>query len=85
MDTKQLAMLHKRTCPTLLLRPDEELLIWYADLDLSISGENVHYRCPECSLRLSMPLEEFVEHDSSIELRCSECRGEREERGGGMW
>lgn len=77
-------MQHKMACPTLTFRSVEELLVWYAYLDLRVSRDSVNYRCPECGLKLSMPLEEFLEHDSSLELRCSDCRGDREERGGAM-
>ena len=84
MDTEQLAMQHKKACPTLTLRPIEELLVWYADLDLRVSRDSVNYRCPECGLKLLMPIGEFLEHDSSLELRCGDCRGDCEERGGAM-
>ena len=85
MDTEELAKLHQRSCPTLALRPMAELLLWYADLDLRLLGEVVRYRCPECGILLNMPVGEFLERDSSIDLRCNDCRGEPEERVGAMW
>lgn len=84
MDTEQLLRLHRRTSAALSHKPRSELLLWYADLDVQVSGNKVRYRCPVCGTGLAMPLEEFVERDSSDDLRCGDCRGELEERGGGM-
>jgi len=85
MDTEQLVKLHQGRSPTLSHKPRTELLLWYADLDLRVVREKVEYRCPECGTSLTMPLEEFLERDSSDDLRCSDCRGELEERGGAMY
>ena len=85
MDTEQLVRLHRRSSPALSNRPETELLLWYADLNLCVSGENVEYRCPECGTGLIMALEEFLERDSSEDLRCDDCRGELAERGGAMY
>jgi hypothetical protein len=82
MDVEQLAMKHRLACTALSMRPIEELALWYADLDIRLVGDAVSYRCPECGLKVMMPLIEFLECDSSLQLRCSDCRGSREERGG---
>jgi predicted RNA-binding Zn-ribbon protein involved in translation (DUF1610 family) len=84
MAMTELARQHRLVCPTLALRPVEELVLWYSDIDLSLSGRNITYRCPECGIVMTIPQEEFMERDSSLELRCNNCRGEPDERSGGM-
>lgn len=81
MSFEQLAMKHRLACATLSMRRIEEMVLWYADLDLRVTGDGVTYRCPECNLKVTMPLAEFLECDSSVQLRCGDCRGYREERG----
>ena len=85
MDTRQLAKLHRTRAPRLSRRPTKQVLLWYADLDLHVSKRVVDYRCPECGKEISMPSEEFLERDSSDDLRCSDCRGDVDERVGEMW
>jgi DNA-directed RNA polymerase subunit RPC12/RpoP len=85
MDPMQLAELHRRRSPRLSHTPTREMLLWYADMDLQVSKRVVNYRCPECGRELSVPSEEFLERDSRDDLRCSDCRGDVEERGGEMW
>lgn len=83
-DMRHLAMLHKRLSPRLARKRTREMLLWYADLDLSLSRKTVHYRCPDCGKALTMPQDEFLERDSSNDLRCGYCRGELGERSGGL-
>ena len=83
-DVSQLAKLHKRISPRLSRKRTREMLLWYADLDLSVSRRMVHYRCPDCGKGLTMPQDEFLERDSSSDLRCGYCRGELSERNGGL-
>jgi hypothetical protein len=84
MDMKKLAEAHKEACATLWEAPVELLLLWYADLGLEVEGGRVAYHCPGCGTRRNMALDEFLLRDSSDDLRCNECRGYLEERGGPM-
>jgi predicted RNA-binding Zn-ribbon protein involved in translation (DUF1610 family) len=81
-DTLQLATLHQARSLRLARKPRKHMLLWYADLNVQVSRRAVEYQCPECGSSLSMPTEEFIERESSSDLRCNPCRGFHEERGG---
>lgn len=84
MNLKDLLTAHRANSPILAKKPPEALLLWYADLGLEVWDEAVRYHCPSCGKPLTMPVEEFVHRDSNEDLRCDDCRGELEERGGPM-
>ncbi|MBM3947515.1 MAG: hypothetical protein FJ315_09005 [SAR202 cluster bacterium] len=84
MDLRQLAAEHSEMSNTLSRWKPQQILLWYADLDASVQGENVAYRCPHCGANTSMRVEEFVSQDTNLDLYCNDCRGELEERGGPM-
>lgn len=82
MDLQELMAHHRRLNPVLAARRDEEVTLWYADLGVEVRGEMVSYHCPRCGLRLRSMVDEFIHSDSNSELRCDQCRGDPEERGG---
>lgn len=84
MTPEDLALMHQEMSPTLAVVPKEQVLLWYADLGLEVQGHRVAYRCPTCGKELKRAMEEFLERDSSADLRCGFCRGDTEERGGPM-
>ena len=81
---EDLAVMHQETSPTLSSMPREQVILWYADLGLEVHEHRVTYHCPSCGKELSRVVEEFLERDSSADLRCSFCRGDVDERGGPM-
>lgn len=83
MGLQELAQMHREASPVVAQKPLQAIMLWYADLDVNLE-QRINYRCPSCGVSLTMSLEEFVEKDSNEDLRCQECRGELEERGGPM-
>ena len=51
-----------------------ELQEWYADLGVAIENGVVSYRCPQCTLRTSIPLDDFVCRETVGGLLCHKCR-----------
>ncbi len=84
MTPEDLALMHQEMSRTLATMPKEQVLLWYADLGLEVQGQKVTYLCPSCGKEMRRVMEEFLERDSSADLRCSFCRGDVEERGGPM-
>lgn len=83
MTIDELIQRHQEVSPRLRGLLPEEVFLWYADLVVEMEGEDrLSYYCPRCGVRLKITLDEFLCHDDNKDLRCSECRGDLEERGG---
>jgi len=82
LDLEGLMAHHRQINPVLAARREEEVTLWYADLGVEVLDEMVSYQCPRCGRPLAVLVDEFVHLDSNSELRCDECRGFPEERGG---
>ncbi len=82
MDLRELASEHRSMSHTLSKWKPQQILLWYADLDVRVDGESVAYLCPHCGAKAAMRVEEFIHQDTDLDLYCNECRGELDERGG---
>ncbi|MSQ11408.1 MAG: hypothetical protein EXR48_01715 [Dehalococcoidia bacterium] len=83
MDMRTLVKPHKETTRSLSHRPDEVLLLWYADLGLKVDDAGqVDYHCPQCGKLQRAPLEAFLSVGDRRDPRCNECWGSAEEHGG---
>ncbi len=83
-DLELLAERHFELCHSESPSHRAELMIWYADVAVSVDGSVVNYRCPECGRPTTANIEEFVQHETRGGLLCEVCRGEAEERGGAL-
>ncbi|MBI3742707.1 MAG: hypothetical protein HY261_00260 [Chloroflexi bacterium] len=79
-DLEHLAEKHFELCHSELPNHRAILLIWYADLGVSINGAVVNYHCPKCGRVTSTKTDEFVQHETRGGLICDRCRREPEER-----
>ncbi len=83
-DLELLAERHFELCHSESPTHRAELIIWYADVAVTLDGDIVRYKCPECGKETSAKIEEFVQHETRGGLLCENCRGEVEERGGAL-
>ena len=82
MDLRELAREHRDMSHVLGKWQPAQLLLWYADLDVSVGKDRVTYHCPHCGAKTTMRTEEFIHQDTNLDLYCTECRGEPGDRGG---
>ena len=83
-DLEHLAEKHFEFCHSESPNHRVELLIWYADVGVTINGTTVGYHCPKCGRLTSASLEEFVQHETRGGLLCDKCRAEPQERVGAL-
>lgn len=83
-DLEQLADRHFELCHSELPHHRAELIIWYADVGVTLDGETVHFHCPRCGAPADSTVDEFVHHETRRGLICTVCRGEPDERVGAL-
>ncbi len=83
-DLETLAEMHFELCHSDSAIHRAEMLIWYADIGVTIDDGTVAYHCPDCGQQSSSGLDEFVHHETRGGLQCGVCRGEPEERVGAL-
>jgi hypothetical protein len=75
LTVEELAARHQEHSPFLAGRPRRFVLLWYADRGVEVRAEDqVRYHCPVCGKLQTLPLEEFLELESDVDMRCSACR-----------
>lgn len=79
-DLELLAQEHFKLCHSESPKHRAELIIWYADVAVTIEGQNVTYHCPVCGKLTHATLDEFVHHETRIGLTCQTCRNKPDER-----